>query len=175
MSLVRAHLEADEDESTDRLIADLGGARRRGHLTRPELLAVCRWKSPRAIRYVRSNPPGAVRDATRNALRSRHERDRVSALLVLRGVSVPMASAVLTLLYPRRYGVIDIRVWQLLHRRGHVSGSRTGVGLRVAHWLQFLAILRRIAARLGCGARQVERALFEVHRRRQRGTLYARR
>lgn len=89
-------------------------------------------------------------------------------------MSIPMASAVLTLLDPRRYGVIDIRVWQLLHRRGYVSGSRTGVGLRVTHWLQFLAMVRRLSARLGVTARQVERALFEIHRRRQRGTLYGR-
>jgi hypothetical protein len=37
-----------------------------------------------------------------------------------------MASALLTLLDPKRYGVIDIRVWQLLHRMGtSEEGYRT--------------------------------------------------
>jgi hypothetical protein len=70
--------------------------------------------------------------------------------------------------------VIDIRVWQMLNRGGYVSGSPGGVGLGVAHWLQFLAVVRDISARLGATARQVELALFEIHRARQRGALYAR-
>jgi hypothetical protein len=47
-----------------------------------------------------------------------------------KGVSVPMASALLTLLDPKRYGVIDIRVWQLLHRMGtSEEGYRTPIRL----------------------------------------------
>jgi hypothetical protein len=172
-SLVRAHIETRENEATARLVADLRAARRRGHLTLRELEAVCRWKSPRAVRYVLSNPPAAVREATRLALRSRDEERRVTALLALRGVSLPMASSVLTLLHPRRYGVIDIRVWQMLNRGGYVSGNPGGVGLRIPHWLQFLAVVRDLSVRLGATTRQVEMALFEIHRRRQRGTLYA--
>lgn len=174
VSLVRAHLASRDDEQTTTLVDELRKARRRGHLTRRELEAVCRWKSPRAIRHVRSNSPAAVRAATRLALRTRDEERRVRALLVLKGVSVPMASSVLMLLDPRRYGAIDIRVWQLLHRGGHVTGRRSGVGLGVAHWLQFLAVLRGVSAALGVTAREAERALFDVHRRRQRGTLYGR-
>jgi hypothetical protein len=174
VSLVRAHLVLEEDEGTAELIRGLRAARRRGYLTLCELEAVCRWKSARAIRFVRGNPRRAVRRATSLALEAGDEERRASALLELRGVSLPMASAILTLLDPRRYGVIDIRVWQLLHRGGYVSGSRSGAGLRLTHWLQFLAIVRRLSARLGLTARQVERALFEAHRRGQRGTLYAR-
>jgi hypothetical protein len=113
-----------------------------------------------------------VRAATGRALRTRDEDGRVRALLLLKGVSVPMASSVLTLVDPRRYGAIDIRVWQLLHRGGHVAGNPAGVGLRVPQWLRFLAVLRELAAALGVTARDAERALFDLHRRRQRGTLY---
>jgi hypothetical protein len=170
---VRAHLAADEDDHTAGLIRALRQARARGYLTRPELEAICRWKSPRAIWHVRSNSRAAVREATSRVLRSRSEWRRVSALIELRGVSVPMASAVLTLLDPRRYGVIDIRVWQLLHELGHVSGNRAGRSLTVAHWLQFLSVVRRVSAALEITARQAEKALFDIHRAHQRGTLYA--
>jgi hypothetical protein len=155
VSLVRAHLAADEDEDTKRLVGELRNARRRGHLIRRELEAVCRWKSPRAIWHVRSNSPAAVKAATRQALRARDEERRVRALLALKGVSVPMASSVLMLLDPRRYGALDIRVWQLLQRSGFVSGNRTGVGLGIPHWLQFLAVLRWLSTALGVTARDV--------------------
>jgi hypothetical protein len=174
VSLVRGRLEAHGDETTARLVRDLRGARRRGHLTRRELEAVCRWKSPRAIGYLRSNSPAVVRRVTRLALNTKDEEGRMRALVCLRGVSIPMASSILMLLDPRRYGAIDIRVWQLLERGGYVSGNPAGVGLRIGHWLQFLALVRDLARALRVTARAVERSLFTLHRERQRGALYGR-
>lgn len=42
------------------------------------------------------------------------EAHRILHLCRLRGVGIPVASAFLALTDPERYGVIDIRVWQLL-------------------------------------------------------------
>jgi hypothetical protein len=83
-----------------------------------------------------------------------------------------MASAALTLLYPSRYGVLDIRVWQLLREAGLVTGAPRGVGFTADNWLQFLGVIRSLAARLRVGARAVEWALFLLHRERQAGRLY---
>src|SRR5258705_13949638 len=172
--LIRRHLSTTEDESTSALIRRLEPARDLGHLTRAELLAVCNWKSPRAIRHVRANNSEQVRRATKRALDTRSERGRLEALLSLKGVSVPMASAILTLLYPRRYGVIDIRVWQLLHKIGTVTGAASGVGFTFDNWSQFLVVVRDFAKRYGVRARDIERALFLAHRHYQSGRLYDR-
>ena len=171
--LIRRHLTTEEDEDTLRLCRRLSRARRRGYLTSSELEAVCRWKSPRAIWHIRANRPARVRAATGAALAARGEARRMAALLDLDGVSVAMASAILTLLDPRRYGVIDIRVWQLLHAAGTVSRNREGASLREANWREFLAVIRHFAKKLQVTARDVERALFDAHRAYQRGTLYA--
>lgn len=170
--LIRRHLS--EEEGTARLSRELRPARERGYLTRSELEAVCRWKSPRAIHQVRANTARQVRAATTLALGTRSEPRRLESLLRLRGVSVPMASAVLTLIDPRRYGVIDIRVWQLLHARGAVTRNAEGVGLGTGNWQQFLAVIRHLARKLRVKARDVERALFDAHRAGQRGRLYKR-
>jgi len=69
---------------------------------------------------------------------------RLEALRTLDGVSVPMASAILTLLSPCRYGVIDIRVWQLLYA-GEVTRKSNGVGFNFNNWYQFLMKLRYFA------------------------------
>jgi hypothetical protein len=172
--LVRAQLRVAEDEGTAALTRALRPARRRGFLTRRELEAVCRWKSARAIHHIRANTPAAVRAATRAALATPDETRRLAALTALRGVSVPMASALLTLLDPRRYGVLDIRVWQLLYGMGLVTSSPRGVGFGPDQWRQFLATIRPLAARLGVTARAVELTLFKVHRDRQEGRLYDR-
>jgi len=170
--LIREHLSTDEDESTAQLQAELRAARERGYLTRSELQAVCRWKSPRAIRHVNSNTPRQVRVATQVALATRSEQGRLRALTRLKGVSVPMASAVLTLLNPRRYGVIDIRVWQLLHEVGTVTTNAAGVGFTFENWNQFLVTIRYFSRKLRVKARDVERTLFNAHRAYQKGLLY---
>jgi hypothetical protein len=64
-----------------------------------------------------------------------------------------MASAILMLLQPRRYGVIDIRVWQLLYAMGAVTKKSSGVGFNFNNWYQLLMIIRFFAKKLGVGAR----------------------
>ncbi|HET7873990.1 MAG TPA: hypothetical protein VFN71_00590 [Methylomirabilota bacterium] len=161
-----------EEEGTAALIRRCRGIRRRGELTRAQFLAMCRWKSPRALPQYRRNPSAAVRRASRAALGTRSERRRMEHLTRLRGVSVPMASAILTLIDPRRYGVLDIRVWQLLFAVRSVGRNPRGRGFTVAQWLDFLAELRGHARALGVSARAVERTLFAYHRRVQHGRLY---
>jgi hypothetical protein len=169
---VRQFLLTTEDAQTIEIIRLLRPARKRGYLRPAELQAICYWKSPRAIHLIRSNSAAAVRSATRAALATRSERQRLEHLRALHGVSVPMASAILMLLYPKRYGVIDIRVWALLHKLRTVSNNTSAVGFSFRNWYQFLMIIRHLAKKFGCGARDVERALFAAHKAHQKGTLY---
>jgi hypothetical protein len=170
--LIHKHLSIEEEESAADLIRRLRAARKRGYVTRAELEAVCYWKAPRAIQHIRSNSPARVRATTRSALATRSERRRLEALRQLKGVSVPMASARLMLLNPKRYGVIDIRVWQLLHKVGTVTKNAEGVGFTFKNWYQFLVVLRYFAKKFGVSARDVERTLFIVHKEYQAGRLY---
>src|SRR5437763_1456330 len=80
-----------------------------------DLQAVCYWKSPRAIHHIRANSAALIRSATRAAFMTRSEWLRLEHPTRLKGVSLPMASARLMLIDATRYGVPDIRVWQLLY------------------------------------------------------------
>jgi len=169
--LIRRFLSMTEHDGTAALIQRLRSARRRGYLTQAELEAICYWKSARAIHHIRTNSRAQIRSATRRALLTRSERRRLAALMELRGVSVPMASAILMLLDPRRYGVIDIRVWQLLHKLGTVTKKPKGVGFNFNNWYQYLMIIRHFSRKLHVTARDIERTLFVAHKKYQRGRL----
>lgn len=170
--LLRQHLRSEEDTDTADLVAFLREARQRKYLTKSELERICRWKSPRALRLIRANSHHRIRAATQAALKTKSERRRLEALVSLHGVSVPMASAILMLLHPRRYGVIDIRVWQLLVALETVKGNERGTNFTFANWYRFLVIIRYFARHFGVPARDIERTLFQVHRKYQAGTLY---
>lgn len=167
-----AHPIADEEEDTEALICRLRPAKSRGYLTRGEFLAVCNCKSPRARRHFERNSHHSIRRATQVAFCTRSERVRFDALTVLAGISTPMASAILTLTDPRRYGVIDIRVWQMLLRLGSVLTRPSGIGFQFNHWQLLLTILRSHASRLAVDVRAIERTLFFHHRSHSRGPLY---
>jgi hypothetical protein len=157
---------------TVQLIRDLRVVRRRGHLTKREFLAICRWKSPRSIRHCMKNSPARIRLQSAIALASRDERAKFEALTALDGVAAPTASAILTLTHPRRYAVIDIRVWQLLFDLGSVRTKPGGVGFTFNDWRDYLMVLRFHAKQLGASVRAVEYSLFLYHQRVQEGVLY---
>ncbi len=171
-ALLGGELARGEEPATAALLAELRAVRRRGWFSRAEFLRMCRWKSPRAIRHCERNSAVTVRGVSRAVLATRSEPRRMELLTGLRGVSVPTASAILTLVDPRRYGVLDIRVWQLLFGLGRVRRKPAGRGFVRGDWLEYLAEIRRHARRLGVSARAVELTLFLCHRRLQKGRLY---
>jgi hypothetical protein len=171
-ALLRAELVRQEHPATAALVRELGDVRARGTFTRAEFARMCRWKSPRAQHLWRANSASRIRAVSRAMLATRSERRRMELLTSLRGVGVPIASAILTLLDPRRYGVLDIRCWQLLFATRSVASNRRGQAFTLAQWLEYLGALRLYARRLNVPARTIEYTLFEAHRKNQLGTLY---
>lgn len=122
--LLTKNLDKEVHEGTKKLIKDLRAVRKRGFLTKDELIEICRWKSPRAKWWILSNTPQSVKHFTKKAFMCKDEKEKMATLTVLHGVSVPMASAILMLTNPKRYGVIDVRVWEIIYQLGMVSTNR---------------------------------------------------
>src|SRR5580765_6027397 len=108
-TLLRRELVAQEHPATAALARDLAAVRTRGAFTPAEFARMCRWKSPRAQHLWARNSPARIRAVSRAMLTTRSERRRMELLTSLHGVGIPIASAILTLIDPRRYGVLDIR------------------------------------------------------------------
>ena len=162
----------EEDVPTSKIIRRLSHVKADGELSRGEFLDICYWKSPRAIRLCERNSASKIEEVSRKVFGTTNERRRLQLLTGLRGVSVPTASAILTLTDPKHYGVIDIRVWQLLHKLQSVKKNPAGQGFSFEHWYQYLKILRHHAQRLRVPVRSIELTLFKFHRDHQAGTLY---
>ena len=171
-ALLRRELITQEDLGTEALIRRLAHVKRAGRFTRAEFLAMCRWKSPRSRRHYERSGAATIRRVSTAALAARDEQARIAHLVALPGVSVATASAILTLIDPVRYGVLDIRCWQLLFSIRSVAGNPRGRAFTLAQWDQYLTRLRGHAQALGVSARTVEYTLFHCHRRLQRGRLY---
>ncbi len=170
--LLRREMVTKEDPASAALIARLAHVARLGRFTRSEFFSMCRWKSPRSRRHYERNRAATIRRVSTLVLATRDERRRMELLIALPGVSVATASAILTLIDPRRYGVLDIRCWQLLFRVRSVADNPRGRAFTVSQWERYLARLRSHARALGVSARTIEYTLFHCHRKLQRGRLY---
>lgn len=169
--LIDDRLDKRESPKTARTIKVLRRVRKSRGLSKADLEEICRWKSPRAISLIRQNEPARIRRITKLSFATKDERKRIALLTSLRGVGIPMASAILMLTGPKRYGVIDIRVWQLLYALGSVQGNPRGRSFTSDNWHQYLMILRHHAKRKGVSVRNVERSLFRLHKEFQQGRL----
>ncbi len=118
--IVHLRTSASDYAETERLkakFAKLREERRPPYLTLDEFEEVLIWKLAgqyhRQREMRRANTDEVVRTVTQAALNVSHPNQdyetelRVGILIALRGVSIPVASAVLALTFPEKYAVID--------------------------------------------------------------------
>ena len=171
--LIKKYLDTNENEKTKELIKELSGVKRRGFLTTSELEKICRWKSPRTINIIRKNSERVISHLTKKVFSTKSERKKIELLTRLRGVSIPMASSILMLTNPKRYGVIDIRVWQLLFNIGVMKNNPKGINFDFKQWYRYLIVIRYFSKKFRVKTRDIERTLFIVHKKYQKGNLYS--
>jgi len=87
---------------------EAGKSIRLGEYTLSNLEAIVRWKSERLVHYLIGNGSLRIRRALEVAAApDANAREAMMALLELKGVDVPMASAILACIFPDRYIELD--------------------------------------------------------------------
>lgn len=114
------------------------------------------WKSARIAGLIGKNTPSDVAKALRFATDKRtSERWAIETLCGLKGVGIPVASAILTMVYPDRYTIIDFRALEALGIQRD-DGEET-----VDFYLEYLATCRRLAQVHKIDLRTLDRALWQ--------------
>ena len=170
--IVKKYSDGCEDSYTNHLLKKIKFAKRRGYLRKDEFILICNWKSARTIKKVLANSEKSIERGTMLAISSTDETKIISTLIKLNGVSIAMASAILMFINPKKYPVIDIRVWEVLYELEIVKENKAGKSLSKNNWLTFLEIIRTKAKEYKISARQVEKAIFLSHKIYQDGNLY---
>jgi hypothetical protein len=174
MQLIRLLKEIPDSESdkTKVLLARFSQLRSKGYLTKKELLEILRWKSPRPLRHYELNSEAHIREVTKLAFSTKNDCLRLHILTALRGVNYPSASAILMFYDPKKYPVLDIRVWKQLFRLKLVTSNSRGQNFTIQQCEEYLKIIRGIAKERRLTARQVEKRLFDFDRKTQVRPIY---
>ena len=134
------------------------------YLTYSELDEVLKWKLrgqyERTARYRRGLADETVRVVTKAAFgiqlqeKSLELRIRTGVLTGLPGVGVPVASAILALVDPETYGVLDFRAWRQVFPKKKMDDSVSG-------YLQYMQKIWFLVDELQWTAQEVDLAIWQ--------------
>lgn len=133
--------------------------KKRGFINFQEFFKICMWKSVRQKNNYRKNEQ-TIKKITKNAFKESDERKKMEKLCELKGVGIPMASAMLTVVFPDKYAVIDIRCIEMLNKLN--QNIKKHISLNV--WLEYLKIIRSLAADNNLTPREIDKILFAMHK-----------
>lgn len=144
--------------------------RHRHYLTPEHFFAIIFWKSIRPRELIKDglwttnkllNAP--VKKLTNEIFKAK-DKEKLSILLKRRGFDVAMASAVLTVLYPKRFTIYDYRVWNQVKKDGdpkNISRTKKGQKLYFDQYIKrVLEKGRQIANSQNLSLRDCDRLLW---------------
>lgn len=152
---------------------------KRGYLLKPEFVSIGNWKTERQKGRYENNTDEDVESITREMFEA-VDKDKIKILDQLKGVGIPVASAILTIVHPKEYCIIDYRTWRALLwlRTLAKKGSFTFASYKeyselldlydaygnIGVYHEFLETLKRIGKKRNMTPRQVEMALWKFDR-----------
>lgn len=141
-----------DKREADALVA--GELIRKGQYTFKNLAIICEWKTRgRRRTLLAENKEEEVADTLRLALDAKSDRAAIAVLTGLSGVQVPVASAIVTAIYPERFTIVDFRALQAL--------GVTNAVITVDFYLKYLEACSKLAKESRVDLRMLDRALWQ--------------
>lgn len=133
---------------------------KKGWLDKSEFLEICLWKSRRPKRLYEQNAETEIKRITQSAFAENDEKYKIEILTSLKGVSIPTASAILSVTNSIEYPIIDVRCVESLTDLKLISWNN----INSNSWAEYLRIIRDLAIKHNKSAREVEKGLFAYNR-----------
>lgn len=109
-------------------------------------------------RYLKNQE--TIERTTKKAFIINDEKEKIQTLCELSGVGIPTASAILSVVFPEKYPVIDVRCIEALNKLEYKLPKYISENT----WLKYLEIMRGLAKEHSVTPRDMDMALFALHR-----------
>jgi hypothetical protein len=150
--------KGSDDERTEKEMKEW--LKKNRYLNSKRFIKIGKWKSKRPKKQYESNDDLTVKEITRFSFATNSEEARIKSLLILKGVSYPVASAILHFAFPNRYPIMDFRViWSL--------GWEQQKSYSYDFWQKYCVEIRRISKEVKEDIRTVDKALWKYSKENQ--------
>lgn len=143
----------------------------RTHLSRSELLEISLTKlfgaqrTAVTKRNISKNTDCDIKKFSSDAFNACDDLSAIQSITNLKGVGVPVGSALLAWCFPHRWPVIDRHAWGALHDFGLVEPmARRSQSPRPRDYVTFCGIIRPIAQETGRSPQQIDTWLFSFRK-----------
>ena len=129
-----------------------------------DFFAIVTWKSNRTKTKIKKGLDDAgktVQELMTEVAQAKTSRDKVEVLLPVWGIGLAMASAILTVCYPETFTVLDYRAWDVLEGAS-LPGLPDHYPATPDEYLDYCAVCRQLAERVGMRLRDLDRALWAM-------------
>ena len=149
------------DIKADSEVIELGKKiQKKGFSNLSEFRTLSDWKSPRIRKHILSNGDETIQAVSKDVLSAKSELAHIGSLLLLKGVSYPMASTFLHLCHETKYPIIDYRaLWTLGYEKPPMYD--------INFWLLYTNFTRDLAHRNNLDMRTLDRALWGYSKKYQ--------
>ena len=134
--------------------------KKRGWLEKSEFLTICLWKSRRPKRLYDLNSHKEIISKSKLSFDEKDELKKIKILTELKGVQIATASAILSVVNPDIYPIIDERCIQSLTDLGVIKWKT----ITENSWIEYLNIIRNLSKERNKTAREIEKGLFAYNR-----------
>lgn len=130
------------------------------YLTRDNFIKIGLWKSKRATKHYKSNDDRFVQEITKFSFSTKNEEAKIKSLMVLDGVSFPVASTILHFAFPNDYSIMDFRaLWSL--------GWEQPKSYDFNFWQKYSTEIKKISEELELPFRTIDKALWQYSKDNQ--------
>jgi hypothetical protein len=149
-----AALCKDYPSAEDAAFLKSGQAIRGGDYSRKHFDEIFKWKTKnRGKSRPKKNSDEEIAEALRVATSLQSPKLAIALLCGLTGVAIPVASSIMTAIYPERFTIIDFRALEALDAEPERSGS-------LPYYECYLAFCTKLAKDWEMSLRELDRALW---------------
>ncbi|MFH2136828.1 MAG: hypothetical protein ABII19_04365 [Patescibacteria group bacterium] len=130
---------------------------KRGYLTPQEFFCIVIWKANRKKTQIRDaiRKRGiSIEELTAKINRTKIAEKKMSLLTEIKHIGIPMASAILTVLYPKDFTVLDYRVWDDLKDKFVVEGRQPDT---IKEYLEYVDVCKMFSKKYNKSLRDIDR------------------
>ena len=130
-------------------------------LSNEEFFKIIIWKSNRAkgkvLTGIKKNNK-SVRRIMRDVYDTKNPEEKIKILTKIKGIGLPIASAILTVCYPNKFTILDYRVWNILLKDKKVKGKNSPK--TISEYLDYVDICKNYAKKLKLSLRDFDKTMW---------------
>jgi hypothetical protein len=104
--LIKNNLNTPETEEALNLIFQLKNTNKKEVFNKKDFYNIAMWKTPRPKKYYLSNSEEKIIIIAKKISSSNSDKEKIELLISLKGVSIAVASSILTIINPKDYGIL---------------------------------------------------------------------